>query len=38
MLSMKDLVFKERSVKKLIEQYIESYVIEEVVLKNVVKL
>jgi len=35
---MKNLVFKERPVKKLMEQYIKSYVIEEVVSKNVVKL
>ena len=38
MLSMKDLVFKERLVKKLIEQYIESYAIEKMVSKNTVKL
>jgi len=31
MLSMKNLVFKERPVKTLIEQHIRSYVIEEVV-------
>ena len=37
MLSSKDLVFKERSVKKLIERYVRSYVIEEVV-SNAVKL
>ena len=37
-LSTKDLVFRERSIKKLTEKYVESYVIEEVVLKNVVKL
>ena len=37
-LSTKNLVFKERPVKKLIEQYIKPYVIEEVVLKNTVKL
>ena len=38
MLSTKDLVFKERSVKKLTERYVRSYLVEEVVLKNVVKL
>ena len=38
MLSTKDLVFKERPVKKLVDQYIGSYTIEEVVLTNVVKL
>jgi len=37
-LSTKNFVFKERPVKKLIEQYIKPYVIEEVVLKNTVKL
>jgi len=31
-------VFKKRLVKKLTEQYVESYVIKEVVLKNAVKL
>ena len=38
MLSTKELVFKERPVKKLIERYIKPYKIKEVVLKNVVKL
>ena len=38
MLSMKDLVFKERLVKKLTERYIEPYIVEEVISKNVVKL
>ena len=38
MLSSKDLVFKERPVKKLMERYTGSYMIEEVVLKNTVKL
>ena len=32
------MVFKERLVKKLTERYIGSYIIEEVVLKNIVKL
>jgi len=31
-------VFKERPTKKLIEQYVGPYAIEEVVLSNVVKL
>jgi len=35
---MKDLVFKERLVKQLIERYIELYIVEEIVSKNVVKL
>ena len=38
MLSMRNLVFKERLVKKLIERYVGPYEIEEVVLKNTVKL
>ena len=38
LLSTKDLVFKERPVKKLMERYIELYVIEEVVSSNTVKL
>ena len=33
-LSTKDLVFKERLVKNLIERYMESYVVEKVILKN----
>ena len=37
-LSTKDLVFKERLVKKLTERYVGPYKIEEVVLKNAVKL
>ena len=37
-LSIKDLVFKERLVKKLTERYAGPYVVEEVVSKNVVKL
>jgi len=37
-LSIKDLVFKERLVKKLTERYIGPYEIEKVVLKNAVKL
>jgi len=38
MLSTKDLVFKERPAKKLMERYVRPYKIEEIVLKNVVKL
>ena len=38
MLSTKDLVFKERPVRKLVEQYIGPYEIEIVVSINVVKL
>ena len=38
MLSTKDLVFKERPVKKLVDQYIGPYVIEKVVSTNAVKL
>ena len=37
-LSTKDLVFKERPVRKLVEQYIGPYEIEIVVSINVVKL
>jgi len=38
MLSIKDLVFRERPTKKLTERYIGPYVIEEMVSKNAVKL
>jgi len=38
LLSTKDLVFKERPVKKLVDQYIGPYMIEEVVSTNAVKL
>ena len=38
LLSTKDLVFKERPSKKLMERYVGLYVIEEVVLSNAVKL
>ena len=38
MLSIKDLVFKERLVKKLVNQYIGSYIINEVEITNAVKL
>ena len=38
MLSTKDLVFKERPVRKLVERYVGPYEIEEVVSTNAVKL
>ena len=38
LLSTKDLVFKERPTKKLMERYVGLYVIEEIVSSNVVKL
>ena len=38
MLSTKDLVFKERPVRKLVDQYIGLYTIEEIISINVVKL
>ena len=38
MLSIKNLVFKERPVRKLTERYVGPYAIEEVVSLNVVKL
>jgi len=38
MLSIKDLVFKERLVRKLVDQYIIPYLIKEIVFMNVVKL
>ena len=38
LLSTKDLVFKERLMKKLTERYMGPYVIEEIVLSNAVKL
>ena len=38
LLSTKDLVFKERPVRKLTERYVRLYMIEEVVLSNAVKL
>jgi len=37
-LSMKDLVFKEQSAKKLVDQYISLYIIDEVVFTNAIKL
>ena len=38
LLSTKDLVFKERPAKKLMERYIGLYIIEEVISSNTVKL
>ena len=38
LLSTKDLVFKERLARKLMERYVGPYVIEEVVSLNMVKL
>jgi len=38
LLSTKDLVFKERPARKLVDQYIGPYIIEEVVSTNAVKL
>jgi len=38
LLSTKDLVFKERPTKKLMERYVGPYMIEEVVFSNAVKL
>ncbi len=37
-MSTKDLVFKERPSKKLMERYVGPYVIEEIVSLNAVKL
>ena len=38
MLSTKDLVFKERLAKKLVDQYVGPYTIDEIISTNVVKL
>ena len=38
MLSIKDFVFKERPAKKLVDQYMDSYIINKVVFTNAVKL
>jgi len=38
MLSIKNLVLKERLIKKLTKRYMRSYVVEEVMSKNIVKL
>ena len=38
MLSTKDLVFKKRLAKELVDQYIGSYIINKIVSTNAVKL
>ena len=38
LLSTKDLVFKEKPARKLVDRYVGSYIVEEVVSTNVVKL
>ena len=38
MLSTKDLVFKEQLAKKLVNQYVGPYIIDEVVSTNTIKL
>ena len=38
MLSTKDWIFKERLVKKLVDQYVSLYIIEEIVSTSTVKL
>ena len=38
MLSIKDLVFKERLAKKLVDWYVGPYTIDEVISTNAVKL
>jgi len=38
MLSTKNLIFKERLAKKLVDQYIGVYIIDKVISTNVVKL
>jgi len=38
LLSTKDLVFKERLVRKLVNRYVDPYTIEEVVSTNAIKL
>ena len=38
MLSMKNLVFKERLIRKLVDQYVGPYIIDKVVSTNIVKL
>jgi len=37
-LSIKDLMFKERLARKLVDQYVDPYTIKEVVSTNAVKL
>jgi len=38
MLSTKDLVFKKQLAKKLVDQYVGPYTIDEVISTNVIKL
>ena len=38
MLSMKDLMFKERPAKKLVDQYVSLYIIDEIVSTNAIRL
>ena len=38
MLSTKDLVFKKRLAKKLVDQYIDPYIIDKIVFTHVIKL
>ena len=38
MLSIKDLVFKEQLAKKLVDQYVGPYIIDEIISTNTVKL
>jgi len=38
MLSIKDLIFKERLAKKLVDHYVRPYIIDKVVSTNMVKL
>jgi len=38
MLSIKDLVFKKKSVNKLVDQYVGPYIIDKIVFTNAVKL
>jgi len=38
MLSIKNLVFKERLAKKLVDWYVSSYIIDKIVFTNAVKL
>ena len=38
MLNTKDLVFKKRLAKKLVDWYISLYIINKVVLTNIIKL
>ena len=38
MLSTKDLVFKKRPTRKLVDQYINPYIINKIVSTNTIKL